>query len=109
MNYCFNCGAKIDYRQKFCIQCGSNLKERKEKHASYNKEYRKKFNPRPGESYKDYLNRINPSLNDADWNSIPPKMNKSRLLQNIRKFEFANNPHLMQDNELFIIHNFNNF
>ena len=58
MNYCYNCGAKLlDKNQNFCIECGIDLKKRG-KRIPHNKEYRKKFNPRPGESYMDYLNRI---------------------------------------------------
>ena len=58
MNYCFNCGARIiEKNQKFCINCGTNLLER-------GKEYRKRYNPKPGESYNDYLNRINSPIKD---------------------------------------------
>ena len=57
MNYCFNCGTKIlDQNQKFCTNCGSNLKEREN--------YRKRDNPKPGESYNDYLKRINSPMKD---------------------------------------------
>ena len=53
MKYCFNCGARIiEENQKFCIKCGTKLSER-------GKEMRKNFNPREGESYNDYLKRIN--------------------------------------------------
>ena len=59
MNYCFNCGARLLYRnQKFYMECGINLTE-------HGKEDRKKYNPYPGESYKDYLNRINSPIKDA--------------------------------------------
>ena len=66
MKYCFNCGAKIDdENQNFCIICGADLKNRKEKHSTYKKENRKKYNPNPGESYNDYLKRINSPLQDV--------------------------------------------
>ena len=66
MKYCFNCGAKIaDENQNFCIICGSDLRNRKEKHSTYQKENRKKYTQNPGESYNEYLERINSPLKDV--------------------------------------------
>ena len=60
MNYCYNCGAKlIEKDQKFCIKCGTNLMEYKEQYNQYLKESHSKYNKREGESYNDYLERIN--------------------------------------------------
>ena len=60
MNYCFNCGAKlIEKDQKFCIKCGTKLVEHEEKYKDYLKESHSKYNKREGESYNDYLERIN--------------------------------------------------
>ena len=59
MKYCFKCGAKlIEENQKFCIKCGSNLENRKKEHNKDLKESHKKYNPKKGESYNDYLDRI---------------------------------------------------
>ena len=53
MRYCFNCGARIiEDNQRFCMNCGVKLSER-------GKNHRKNFNPKEGESYNDYLKRIN--------------------------------------------------
>lgn len=66
MNYCFNCGAKlIEPDQNYCIKCGTKLRERKDSHNSYKKEYRKKFNKQEGESYNDYLERIDSPIKDT--------------------------------------------
>ena len=60
MNYCFNCGAKlIEKDQKFCIKCGTKLVEHEDKYKDYLKESHSKYNKREGESYNDYLERIN--------------------------------------------------
>ena len=65
MNYCFNCGAEIiEPNQKFCINCGINLKNREDAHNNYKKEYRKKYIKKEGESYNDYLERINSPIKD---------------------------------------------
>ena len=60
MKYCYNCGAEIfDKDQKFCIKCSTDLMKYKKKRAKYNKDSRKKYQPLKGESYNDYLERIN--------------------------------------------------
>ena len=65
MNYCFNCGAKlIEKDQKFCIKCGTKLVEHEDKYKDYLKESHSKYNKREGESYNDYLERINSPLKD---------------------------------------------
>lgn len=67
MNYCFNCGARISNKdQKFCIECGTDLRPREEKHADFKKGYRKKYSPKKGESYIEYLNRIDSPLKDVE-------------------------------------------
>ena len=65
MNYCFNCGARItDENQNFCIECGADLKAHDKKYNDFRRDSRKKYNQREGESYNDYLNRINSPLKD---------------------------------------------
>ena len=65
MNYCFNCGAKlIEKDQKFCIKCGTKLVEHEDKYKDYLKKSHSKYNKREGESYNDYLERINSPLKD---------------------------------------------
>ena len=60
MNYCFNCGAKlVEKDQKFCIKCGTKLVEHEDKYKDYLKESHSKYNKREGESYNEYLERIN--------------------------------------------------
>lgn len=60
MNYCYNCGAKlVERNQKFCISCGASLTEREEKGKDFVKSSRKKYTKMEGESYLDYLERIN--------------------------------------------------
>ena len=65
MNYCFNCGAELmDKDQKFCIKCGIDLREYKQRRENFNKYSRKKYEPLKGESYNDYLERINSPIKD---------------------------------------------
>ena len=65
LNYCFNCGAElIEPNQNFCIKCGTRLREREIAHNNYKKEYRKKYIKKEGESYNDYLERINSPIKD---------------------------------------------
>ena len=65
MNYCFNCGAElIEPNQNFCIKCGIDLREYNQRREKFNKDSRKKYEPLEGESYNDYLERINSPLND---------------------------------------------
>lgn len=65
MNYCYNCGVKlIDPNQKFCIRCGIKLTERKEKYRDSLRQYHRKYDKREGESYNDYLERINSPIKD---------------------------------------------
>ena len=67
MNYCHNCGAKIiEHDQKFCIKCGTNLQEHEEKYNNYKKESRRKYNKLEGETYNEYLQRINSPLKDVE-------------------------------------------
>ena len=65
MNYCFNCGAKlIEKDQKFCIKCGTKLVEHEDKYKDYLRQSHSKYNQMEGESYNDYLERINSPLKD---------------------------------------------
>ena len=65
MNYCFNCGAKImDESQNFCISCGADLQAHNEKYNNYRKDCRRKYNQKEGESYNDYLDRINSPIKE---------------------------------------------
>ena len=65
MNYCFNCGAKlIEQDQNFCIKCGTKLVEHEEKYKDYLRQSHSKYNKREGESYNDYLERINSPIKD---------------------------------------------
>ena len=65
MNYCHNCGAKlIEPDQKFCIKCGIDLREYNQRREKFNKDSRKKYEPLEGESYNDYLERINSPMKD---------------------------------------------
>ena len=66
MNYCFNCGAKlIEKDQKFCIKCGTKLVEHEDKYKDYLRQSHSKYNQMEGESYNDYLERINSPLKDG--------------------------------------------
>ena len=65
MNYCFNCGAELmDKDQKFCIKCGIDLREYKQRRENFNKDSRKKYEALKCESYNDYLERINSPIKD---------------------------------------------
>ena len=65
MNYCFNCGARIiEENQNFCIKCGADLRAHDKKYNDFRKDSRRKYNQREGESYNEYLNRINSPLKD---------------------------------------------
>lgn len=71
MNYCYNCGAKIiEKDQKFCIKCGINLQEHEEKYRNYKKESHRKYNKLEGETYNEYLQRINSPLKDVEPASV---------------------------------------
>ena len=66
MNYCYNCGAKIiEKDQKFCVECGINLQEHDQKYKDYLRKSHSKYNPKEGESYNDYLNRIGSPMKDT--------------------------------------------
>ena len=92
MNYCFNCGVKIvDKNQNFCIECGANLAEHDRKYANYKKDYRKKYNPMPGESYIEYLNRIN-----APTTAIPTDEEMEMKSERYRNY----NPHEEKEPEI---------
>ena len=91
MNYCFNCGAKlIEKDQKFCIKCGTKLVEHEDKYKDYLKESHSKYNKREGESYNDYLERINSPIKDKIATAEEIELEKEAYInfdpqENIRK------------------------